>query len=453
MKLLSRVVWSEGMYLAPHHFQMQSRHMEDSLVFLASSLWTDPWGFLYLELDDRALANGTVSLLHAAGFFQDGLAFEIPTSDPVPPTRSIASDFGPSASELLLYLAIPERRGNGYDTTVDDKEGGTPARYSPVSHRLRDETNGIDEQDVELAQKNLRIVLASELTPGLHALPLARVIRDKRGHLAYDKQFTPACLRVSASPALMLLLTRLLDTVAEKSAAVLRGSQKTNRFEPGFSPRDIASFWFLHTLSSALAPLRHLIQTRRAHPSDVFLELSRLAAALCTFAVDSDPRTLPDYDHTSPGPAFMALAEHIRRHLEIVIPTNVLAFEFNPGAPYIHEAPLPDQRVLRHARWVLGVRSSVGESELLRLVPRLVKLCSARFVPELVKRALPGMTLTHLPAPPSSLRTAPDMQYFSVDLAGACWEHILRTATVGIYIPGEIADSDFTLEAIVEPSL
>jgi type VI secretion system protein ImpJ len=86
-------------------------------------------------------------------------------------------------------------------------------------------------------------------------------------------------------------------------------------------------------------------------------------------------------------------------------------------------------------------------------VPQLVKVCSARFVPELVKRALPGMPLTHLPVPPAALRAEPDMQYFAIDTAGPCWEHILHTKTVGIYIPGDIGHAEFQLTVIVESSL
>ena len=44
MKYLSRVVWSEGMYLGPHHFQVQSRYFEDTIRFATSSLWFEPWG-------------------------------------------------------------------------------------------------------------------------------------------------------------------------------------------------------------------------------------------------------------------------------------------------------------------------------------------------------------------------------------------------------------------------
>ena len=75
MKLLSRVVWSEGMYLGPHHFQVQSRYFEDSIQFATSSLWFSAYGLAGVDLDAHALQNGTVSLIHARGIFQH-LAFE-----------------------------------------------------------------------------------------------------------------------------------------------------------------------------------------------------------------------------------------------------------------------------------------------------------------------------------------------------------------------------------------
>ena len=62
MKLLSRVVWSEGMYLAPHHFQVQSRYFEDSIQFVTSSLRRDYYGFLACEMNAEALRNGTLAL-------------------------------------------------------------------------------------------------------------------------------------------------------------------------------------------------------------------------------------------------------------------------------------------------------------------------------------------------------------------------------------------------------
>lgn len=451
MKFLSRVVWSEGMYLAPHHFQAQSRYFEDSIAFLTRSLWPDAWGFLHLELDRKAVKNGDVSILHASGIFADGLTFEMPVSDPAPPVRRITSLFPTDAPDLLLCLAVPARRNDGYDLHIENTEAG--ARYFSSAHTLRDETNGIDEREVALAGKNIRILVQPELTSAMISLPLARIVRDSRGGFAYDEDFIPATLRLSASDALMRMLRQVLELAGEKSATITRGAGRPNRFEPGVAPLEVANYWFLHSLHSALPPLRHLVETRHAHPAECFLELSRLAGTLCTFAVDSDPRQLPAYDHGNPGPAFRELCEHIRRHLEIVVPSNTVTLTFSPSGPYMHQAPVTDERCLRRARWILGVRSSIGESELLHLAPRLVKICSARFVPELVKRALPGMTLTHLPVPPAAVRAEADMQYFSVDTSGPCWEHILQTKNAGLYIPGEIANPEFSLTVIVETTL
>jgi type VI secretion system protein ImpJ len=454
MKFLSRVVWSEGMYLGPHHFQTQSRYFEDSIAFLAASLWLEPWGLLHAELDQKAIRNGNAILLHASGIFPDGLTFELPNSDPPPPTRNLLEVFPSTDAVLPLYLAVPSRRDNGFDCDLSTNANGAAngVRFSRMQRTLRDETNGIDEREIELGQKNIRLVTEAELTQDMLSVSIAHVLRDGRGHLVYDEDFIPTCLRLSASEPLMLLIKRLIETIGEKSGTIARSARRHGRFEAGTAALDVANYWFLHALHNSIPPLQHLSTTRHAHPEDLFIELSRLAGALCTFAVDSDPRQLPSYDHRNPGPAFRALDAHIRRHLEIVVPSNTVTLDFHPIEPYIQAADVLDERCLRRARWVFGVRSGLGESELLNLVPRLVKVCSSRFVPELVKRALPGMTLTHLPVPPTALRAEVDMQYFAVETTGPCWEHILQTRKVGVYIPGEISKPEFDLTVIVEQS-
>lgn len=452
MKFLSRVVWSEGMYLGPQHFQTQSRYFEDSLAFLSASLWYEPWGLLHAELDSKAIHNGSAALLHASGIFPDGLLFDAPNSDPVPEVRNLLEVFPSTDAEMRLYLTVPARHDNGFDSALTDGSGTDAARFSSMKHTVRDETNGIDEREIELGRKNLRLAVESELTPDMLSIPLARVLRDGRGGLVYDEEFIPTCLRLSASEPLMLLARRLVEAIGERSSTIARSARRHGRFEAGTGALDVANYWFLHALHSAIPPLQHLSGTSHAHPRELFVEMSRLAGALCTFSLDSDPRQLPAYDHRDPGPCLRALDAHIRRHLEIVAPSNTVTLEFHPTEPYIQDANVKDERCLRRARWVLGVRSSLGEADLLKLTPRLVKVCSAKFVPELVKRALPGMTLTHLPVPPAAIRAEADMQYFSIDTAGPCWEHILQTRAVGVYIPGEIANPEFDLTVIVEPS-
>ena len=111
---------------------------------------------------------------------------------------------------------------------------------------------------------------------------------------------------------------------------------------------------------------------------------------------------------------------------------------------------LTDQRVLDKARWIFAVRSRVSDPDLIARTPQLVKLCSKDFVPQLVKRALPGMALTHLPVPPSAIPVKADYQYFSVSRSGPCWDHIVQTRQLGLYVPGDLPDPAVELLVILE---
>jgi type VI secretion system protein ImpJ len=458
MKSLSRVVWTEGMYLSPQHFQAQSRFYEDTIDFVTRGLWTEPWGLLHARLDEDSLRNGRIVLLEAAGVFEDGLAFETHGSAPAAPARTADEIFLPTDAALVLHLAVPGQNASGQVYTGLNGNGhGSSFRFRAVAGILRDNTNGVDEREVTLGEGNLMLLSEREVgergeRTALPTIPMARLVRDGRGGLLYDAEYIAPTLRMSASGPLMLLARRLLETIADKMVPLSRAAQKRGRFEAGTAALDVASYWFLHALSSATPVLRHLYATRHAHPEQFFVELSRLAGALCTFATTATLDDLPRYDHRDPGPGFRALDAHIRRHLEIVAPSNTVTLEFAPSAEaYIQEAEVLDERCLRRARWIFGIRAGLAESALTESVPRLIKVCSARFVPELVRRALPGMKLVHLAVPPPAIRGEADKQYFSLDLAGPCWEHILQTRRVGVYIPGEIAEPDFELTVIVDP--
>ncbi len=114
-------------------------------------------------------------------------------------------------------------------------------------------------------------------------------------------------------------------------------------------------------------------------------------------------------------------------------------------ANYFYEGEIADTRVLGRARWVLGVHAAMGEAELIARTPQLVKVCSAKFVGELVRRAMAGLALTHLPVPPPPFPREVETQYFGVSRDGPFWDHIVQTHRVGIYVPGELPDAELEL--------
>ena len=58
MDHLQKVVWSEGMFLTPHHFQQWDRHIEDLLVRSRRIGEPRGWGLTELKVNEDSLANG-----------------------------------------------------------------------------------------------------------------------------------------------------------------------------------------------------------------------------------------------------------------------------------------------------------------------------------------------------------------------------------------------------------
>jgi type VI secretion system protein ImpJ len=248
----------------------------------------------------------------------------------------------------------------------------------------------------------------------------------------------------------MHILKRLIEILDDKSASLSKGSAAAARTWAEYSTRDVAQFWLLHTVNSALAPLREMYTGKHVHPETLYVQMLHLAGALCTFAIESHPRDLPLYNHRDLGGCFGALDHHIRVHLETVVPTNVISIPLQKSANYFYDGEITDQRCLDRARWILSIRCAAGEVDIISKTPQLIKACSKLFVPKLVERALPGMGLTHLPTPPSSISAQVDAQYFSINRSGPCWEHIVQTRQVGIYVPGELPDPELELLVILE---
>ena len=447
MKLLSGVVWTEGMYLGPHHFQAQSRYFQDSMQFSSASLWFAPFGLTGYELDPEAIRNGMVSLLHAEGIFPDGLPFDMPQSDVLPQPRPIADVFPPTTGHLDIFLAIPRQQDEGQNCTVENGNGAT-TRFVAQARPIADENTGRDERALQVGRKNIRLIVSKEKGENDIVLPVARVTRDASGRYIYDPGFIPPLVRIAANGALLDLTNRIIEMLADKSSQL--GAERGGQlFKAGMSARDVSSFWFLHTVNSSLGVLRHL-DLKRGHPEELFREMSRLAGALCTFGLAAHPRDLPAYDHLDLETCFRKLEEFIRHQLEIIMPTQYVAIALKPAATYFWEGDIVDQRCLDVSRWIFGIRTNAGMGEVIRRTPQLVKVCSAKFVGELVKRALPGLELTYVQVPPSAMPAKVDYMYFAVSKAGPCWEHIVQTRRVGVYIPGDFPNPEVELLAILE---
>src|SRR5687768_16619406 len=431
METLSPLVWSEGMHLAQHHFQAQSRYFENTIAFVFQRLFSTTFGLLGCEFDAEALRNGVLSLVHARGVMRDGLVFNFPDSDPLPAPRDIRELFRPTEQSSKVLLAVPPYRAGRANCSLAGLEQGV--RYLGEEREIDDETNGDGPKTVRVARKNFRLLLESEPHGDDVVLPVARIRRDSSGHFEYDARFIPPCLQIGASRRIMDLLSHLTETLTSRSDALATG-QGTSR-DPSDKAQQVSRLWLRHTIHSTLGPLKHHVTVRRSSPEQVYSDLAQLAGALCTFTLDALPTGLPRYDHDNLEETFTELDAWINKSLDAVQPTRFVALPLVRVRKFLFTGAITDPRALRPARWILEAAvDNPGPTTAADLV-RLIKVCSSANIEQLVRESTNGLVVTHLLIPPAEIPVRAKCYYFAVALEGPCWDSLLKTKEVGVFTP------------------
>jgi len=443
MRQLQPVIWAKGTFLTPQHLQLQDRFFESLLEFKLNALRFRPWGFREVQFDREALAAGNVSVVRAVGLFPDGLAFDIPDSDPAPSAKPMEELFGPDQDMLEVHLSIPETRDHGVNVSVAQKDAET--RYLSEVALLRDENSGFAERPIQVARKNLRLVIGGEVRQGTSSLHAARIKKTPAGTFQLDSQFVPPLLDISASDHITAILRRLVEILSAKSSTLAGMRRQKSQSLADFTASDIANFWLLYTVNSYFPVLRHYFEARKGHPEELYDLLLSLAGSLTTFSSAIQPRDFPLYDHDNLGVCYTELDEKLRTLLETVVPSNFVSLPLKLTQPSIYAAAISNDKYLVNTRMYLAISADLHAADLIKKVPQLVKVCSATHVETLIRQALPGMTLLHVQSPPGSIPIKLNYQYFSLNQSGVAWEAVGRARNLAAYVPGDIPNPQLEL--------
>lgn len=443
MKQLQPVIWMKGTFLSPQHLQTHDRFLEDTVRFTTEALHFRPWGFSEIFINREALAAGSLAITRAAGLFGDGLPFSIPDSDYAPHPLPLAEQFDPDVDTVEVHLAVPHQRDRGLNVSAGAREFDT--RYLAETALLRDENSGLNERPVQVARKNLRLICGTGKRNGLSSLRIARVKRTPAGTFVLDPLFVPPVLNIGASEYLLSVARRLVEILGARSTLLSGNRRQRNLTLADFGTADIANFWLLYTVNSALPVLQHLQEARLTHPERLYGAMLSLAGSLTTFSTQVHPRDMPLYDHENLQGCFAELDEKIRLLLDTVVPANFVSLPLQLVQPHIYAAALADDKYLHNTRMYLAVSADMNEADLIGKTPYLIKLCSASHIEHLVRQALPGVPLTHVQRPPSQIPVKLNCQYFSLNHSGGAWEAIQRSRNLAAYVPGDFPSPQLEL--------
>ncbi len=448
MTRLEKVLWSEGLFLTPQHFQQWDRYYEEFVGFRLRSLSTFAWGAEELEFNAEALQNGVVELLRCRAVFPDGMPLNIPETDPAPPSRNFSTEFSPSSERLSVHLAVPSLRPGGANLRSNgDAPTDSMARFRMTSASVADENTGENPQPVTLATKNVRLLLGEDVS-GHVSLKVAELRRTPEGKVVLEDFFIPPATALTASKYLADIVRRLYEVLTAKSVTL---SDQRRQKGPGmadFTTSDVANFWLLHTVNSYLPVVMHFHHVQKIHPEQLYLAMARLAAELTTFVTDASPGDIPKYFHSDLTRTFTELDRRLRVLLETVIPTRCVPIPLERTKESLYVGRILDDRLLTQAEFFLGVYARIPETQIIERVPRKTKIASLDTINYLLGQALPGVLLRPVPIPPGPIPARMGFKYFRLEKLGTYWDTIAASRSVCIYFPAEFPELKLELYAV-----
>lgn len=443
MGLNDRVLWEEGMFLGPQHFQQAERHLLHQLHGRFAAALPRSHGWTRLVVDEEALAGGEFALRQLGGVLRDGTVVDAPDLDRLPAPRPLKDVFAARQAGLIASVGVATARIG----VMVVRDGGAPGRYRRALSAVLDDEKGALERDVAIGELDLRVCFEGESADGLQLLPVARITRGAGAQLALDAAFVPPLLFVGACPRLLATVRRLLEFVTSKTDELTRkrGQQIGGRAQ--FSTVEAASFWLLHTLNSWLPLLAHHHQEPRQHPEVLYRDLAALVGALSTFA-GSGRVAVPAYDHAAPGPVFDQLEKLVFDLSQLSAPETCEPILLRPKGAGEYAGQILDESLFERAEFYLAFSADVSADEVIRELPVAAKLGSPEGVALARTRALRGVRLTHLPTPPSEIPQRAGFHYFVVSRDDPQWQQVQQARTVELYVPPKFKEPTVELFAV-----
>jgi len=448
MSKYRKIVWNEGMLLTPHHFQQWDNYHEELLNSRVRSLLPFEYGILDLQINREAIANGNFQIINCHAVLPDGLMINVPDAEAVPDLRQVGNHFHPEAEKLGVHLAIPARKMGEANFQANGVKANLNLRFLQEGALVKDETSGSNEQPLAYAKSNLRIIFDDEVRDGFTSMKIAELVRTPTGQLMINEDYIPPTLKSSASAWLVNMLRQLVEILNTKSGSLGEQRRQRNASLADFTTSEVAVFWLLHTINSAIPTMAHFFRSPLLHPEKLYLEMAEIVGKLMTFSTDLYPRDIVKYDHDDLHFTFYNLSTQLKELLETVIPSRCVPIPLEKTRDTLYVGRVEDERLLKEAGFYLAVRAQMPESRLIEGIPRVVKIGSRDVIDTIINSALPGVVLTHASPPPAPIPTRVGFRYFMLDTIGPYWDGIKGSKVIAVYVPDEIPDEKLEMYAV-----
>ena len=439
----NKVIWTEGMFLQPQHFQQHDRHLEQQLRDRLQSAWAYGWGFSALTLDDAALNLGKLAISAAQGLLPDGTAFSLPNNDAAPAAFDVPAD----VRNELVVLALTLQRPGVIESDAEETGGSLGTRYKVTEVDVGDNnTNADRDAALQIGRLNLRLMLARDAVEGYATLGVARVIERRADNkVVLDPHYVPPLLHSRGHVILDGYVRELYGLLHQRGEALASRLAQPGRSGSG----EIADSLLLETVNRNEPLFAHMQNVSVLHPERLYSACLTLAGDLSTFRERRRPSVYPEYDHDDLARTFRPVIDDLRQSLSMVMEQTAIPIELQDRKYGVRVAIIADVELQRSAQFVLAVAAQMPGEALRGRFPTQVKIGPVERIRDLVNLQLPGVTLRPLPVAPRQIPYHAGFNYFELETRNnELWKQLESSGGMAMHIAGEFPGLELEFWAI-----
>ncbi len=442
----NKVIWSEGMFLQPQHFQQQNRYHEQLLESRISPLLGHYWGFRNLEVNSGALMLGKLQITSARGIFPDGTPFNFPEHDRAPLPLEIDTNL----RNEVIVLALPLQRTGAIEVQADDDQNSQTARYAVEEVEISDSnTQNPSTASLQIGQLRLRLMPRRDATDAYTILGVVQVTeRRSDNQIMLHKEFTPPMLHVGSDVILNGYLQEMCGMLHQRGEEL--ASLITQPGHRGIA--EIADFLMLQTINRYETHFLHLMNVSLLHPERLYCLCLSFAGDMSAFDEKNSrrPSIYMEYQHDDLALCFGHLMAEIRRLLAQKIISSAIPIQLEERQHNIRVALVHDKGLFKSANFILAVNAQLPAETIRVNLPVQVKVGPSEKIRDLVNLALPGIPLSPLPVAPRQLPFHAGFNYFELERKNDLWRQLEHSAGLVMHIGGQFPGLVLELWAIKE---
>lgn len=417
MRFEEDILWSEGLFLQPHHLQTLQRQQTQRIRIERSLGNSYPYGLINYQMNEEAFRTSRVVINKLTAIMPDGEEISMPGNCIIPPL-DITTEIDAHVSQFTVFLALPA--WSDYDANLADPQNPAARRiYIEHEETVRDENTGDNEISIVHRRFNARLSTDLRDNTDLELLPLFKVnvrFRDlAEPQLEVDSTYIPPYLLVSHDCPLYTMTDDLVEQIKQRINKIHYELSEAGYTRETMSGSNLFLILQLQALKTYLPSLTGYLTAELISPFDLFIILKSLLGNLEALNPTRDRSNIGEYNHIDCAPMFMDVFTDIR---SLIVAEGVssyikLDFKLLENRDSAASITLKDDHIIAAEEYFLAIHTSGNPRNVISAIEAgdNMKLVN----PSAGALRIRGLKLIEMRYPPRFLPALQDTLWFKLD--------------------------------------